>query len=53
ITAQALVDEEELTRDEIAQALSGNLCRCTGYVKIIDAVALALSRRAEKKKGGR
>jgi len=53
ITAQALVDEEELTRDEIAQALSGNLCRCTGYVKIIDAVALALSRRAEMKKGGR
>ncbi len=54
ITAQALVDAEEpLSREEIAQALSGNLCRCTGYVKILDAVALALSRRAENKKGGR
>jgi len=54
VTAQALVElDEPLTREEIAQALSGNLCRCTGYVKIIDAVALALSRRAETRKGGR
>ena len=27
------------TRDEIARALTGNLCRCTGYVKVIDAIA--------------
>ncbi len=53
ITAQALLDEEEpLSREEIAAALSGNLCRCTGYVKIIDAVALALSRRVEERQGG-
>ncbi len=32
------------TRDEIAEAVSGNLCRCTGYVKIIDAVELAAGR---------
>jgi carbon-monoxide dehydrogenase small subunit len=29
------------TRDEIREALAGNLCRCTGYVKIFDAVELA------------
>ena len=29
---------------EIRQALSGNLCRCTGYTKIVDAVALAARR---------
>ncbi|MBN1103722.1 MAG: (2Fe-2S)-binding protein [Deltaproteobacteria bacterium] len=31
-------------REEIARALSGNLCRCTGYVKIADAVSLAAKR---------
>jgi len=29
------------SRDEIARALAGNLCRCTGYTKILDAVELA------------
>ena len=32
---------------EIREALAGNLCRCTGYEKIIDAVHLAAERRAE------
>jgi len=31
----------EPTREEIAHALLGNLCRCTGYVKVIDAIQLA------------
>ena len=31
----------EVTRDAVAEALSGNLCRCTGYVKILDAVIRA------------
>ena len=30
--------------DEIREALSGNLCRCTGYAKIFDAVRMAASR---------
>jgi carbon-monoxide dehydrogenase small subunit len=32
---------------EIREALAGNLCRCTGYEKILDAVRLAAARRAE------
>jgi carbon-monoxide dehydrogenase small subunit len=31
------------TDDEIREALSGNLCRCTGYAKIFDAVRMAAS----------
>ncbi|MGZ8781538.1 MAG: (2Fe-2S)-binding protein [Thermoanaerobaculia bacterium] len=39
ITAKALLDENpHPTRAEIAVALSGNLCRCTGYVANLDAV---------------
>jgi xanthine dehydrogenase molybdenum-binding subunit len=34
------------SRDEIAKALAGNLCRCTGYVKILDAVELVARSRA-------
>ena len=30
--------------DEIREALAGNLCRCTGYIKILDAVELAAGR---------
>ncbi len=42
LTAKALLDKtSHPTRDEIRQALSGNLCRCTGYTKILQAVELA------------
>ena len=34
------------TREDVHRALDGNLCRCTGYVKIIDAVLLAVERMA-------
>ena len=45
LTAEALLVEIPMpTRDEIKHALAGNLCRCTGYTKILDAVELAALR---------
>jgi aerobic-type carbon monoxide dehydrogenase small subunit (CoxS/CutS family) len=38
------------TREEIAVALSGNLCRCTGYTKIFEAVEIAAAKLAEPRK---
>ena len=45
LTAQALLTETAApTRDAVKEALAGNLCRCTGYTKILDAVELAALR---------
>ena len=45
LTAKALLDRNPRpSRGEIRAALSGNLCRCTGYRKIVDAVELAARR---------
>ena len=41
-TADLLARTPNPTDDEIREALSGNLCRCTGYAKIFDAVRLAV-----------
>jgi aerobic-type carbon monoxide dehydrogenase small subunit (CoxS/CutS family) len=42
LMAKALLDENpNPTRQEVKEGLGGNLCRCTGYVKIIDAVMAA------------
>jgi carbon-monoxide dehydrogenase small subunit len=42
MTARALLDRNpHATREEIAEALAGNVCRCTGYESIIDAIAEA------------
>jgi aerobic carbon-monoxide dehydrogenase small subunit len=43
-TADLLKRSPSPSDDEIREALSGNLCRCTGYAKIFDAVRLAASR---------
>ncbi len=43
-TAALLEHHPNPSDDEIREALSGNLCRCTGYVKIFDAVRLAAER---------
>ncbi len=45
MTAKALLDREKHpSRERIKDALSGNLCRCTGYGQIIDAVEAAAER---------
>lgn len=42
VTAKALLDREpHPTRDQIREALAGNLCRCTGYLQIVEAVEKA------------
>jgi carbon-monoxide dehydrogenase small subunit len=42
LSAKAFLEENpNPTRDEAKKALAGNLCRCTGYLKIIDAVLAA------------
>ena len=45
LTAEALLgDNSAPSRQEVREALAGNLCRCTGYTKILDAVELAALR---------
>jgi len=46
VTAKALLDEHPRpTRDQIREALAGNLCRCTGYQQIFEAVEAAITGR--------
>jgi carbon-monoxide dehydrogenase small subunit len=48
IAARALLEiETQPTREQIKEAIAGNLCRCTGYVKIIDAIEQAANRQAD------
>jgi aerobic-type carbon monoxide dehydrogenase small subunit (CoxS/CutS family) len=50
LSAKALLDANpDPTEEEIREALSGNLCRCTGYVQIIEAVKKAAEHFREKR----
>jgi len=45
LSAKSLLEANpQPTRDEIREALAGNLCRCTGYTKILQAIELAAGR---------
>lgn len=49
VTAKAFLDEHPRpTREELKEALSGNLCRCTGYLQIFEAVEQAATKIAEQ-----
>jgi carbon-monoxide dehydrogenase small subunit len=51
LTAKSLLDENpHPSRDQIREALSGNLCRCTGYLQIFDAVEAAIVEIAKRDK---
>ncbi len=55
LKAKALLDENpNATEDEIRAGLSGNLCRCTGYVKIVEAIMATqekIKQTSQVKKG--
>jgi carbon-monoxide dehydrogenase small subunit len=51
IASQALLERTpDPTEEQIRDAIGGNLCRCTGYRQIVDAVKLAAGRLATEKK---
>ena len=48
VSAHALLEKTpDPSLDEIKEAIGGNLCRCTGYVQIIEAIKLAAERMRE------
>ncbi len=50
IASQALLDKTpDPSEEQIRDAIGGNLCRCTGYKQIVDAVKLAAQRLSEQK----
>ena len=53
LSAKALLDENPRpTEGQVREAISGNLCRCTGYAKIVEAV-LSASQKLQDAKGGK
>ena len=53
LTAKALLDREpDPSRERIREALSGNLCRCTGYLQILESVEQAARKLREDDSSG-
>jgi carbon-monoxide dehydrogenase small subunit len=53
LSAHALLERNASPSDgEVRDALTGNLCRCTGYTQIIESVQLAAGKRRARLKGG-
>jgi carbon-monoxide dehydrogenase small subunit len=51
VSAKALLDRNpNPSEEEIREAIAGNLCRCTGYAQIVEAVQMASERMSEKAK---
>ena len=51
MTAKAFLEESpQASEEEIRLAMSGNLCRCTGYVKMVEAI-MAAQAKMQKSKG--
>jgi carbon-monoxide dehydrogenase small subunit len=45
LTAKTLLQHTPTpSREDVREAISGNICRCTGYVQIVDAIMLAAER---------
>ena len=53
VAAKGLLDREpDPSQEQIVEALAGNLCRCTGYAKIVEAIRLAAARLRGSPQGG-
>ena len=54
LAVQALLDRvDEPDEEQIAEAIGGNICRCTGYVQIREAIASAVQTRCARGIDGR
>ena len=52
MSGKALLDQNKNpTKNEVQRALSGNLCRCTGYLPIIEGILEASEKRAKRRSG--
>ena len=53
VSARALLDRQRRTptREEVVEAISGNLCRCTGYEPIIEAILVRRPREGQRMRG--